>query len=75
MLRVLDTLSKPTIARAHGAALAGGTGLVAICDIAIATPQASFGTTEVRIGLIPATISPYVIRALGARASQRYFLT
>lgn len=75
MLRVLDTLSKPTIARVHGAALAGGTGLVAACDIAIATPQASFGTTEVRIGLIPATISPYVIRAIGIRAAQRYFLT
>lgn len=75
MLRVLATLSKPTIARVHGAALAGGTGLVAACDIAVATPQASFGTTEVRIGLVPATISPYVIRALGQRAAQRYFLT
>jgi methylglutaconyl-CoA hydratase len=75
MLRVLASLSKPTIARVHGAALAGGTGLVAACDIAVATPQASFGTTEVRIGLVPATISPYVIRALGQRAAQRYFLT
>lgn len=75
MLRTLATLSKPTIARVHGAALAGGTGLVAACDIAIATPHASFGTTEVRLGPVPATIGPYVIRAIGARAAQRYFLT
>ena len=75
MLATLAGLSKPTIARVHGAALAGGTGLVAACDIAIATPEARFGTTEVRLGLIPATISPYVIRAIGARAAQRYFLT
>lgn len=75
MLRVLDSLSKPTIARVHGAAIAGGTGLVAACDIAIGTTQASFGTTEVRIGLIPATIGPYVIAAIGARAARRYFLT
>ncbi|WP_020648661.1 enoyl-CoA hydratase/isomerase family protein [Solimonas variicoloris] len=75
MLRTLATLGKPTIARVHGAALAGGTGLVAACDIAVATPNASFGTTEVRLGLIPATISPYLIRAIGARAAQRYFLT
>lgn len=75
MLRVLDSLSKSTIARVHGAAIAGGTGLVAACDIAIGTTQASFGTTEVRIGLIPATIGPYVIAAIGARAARRYFLT
>jgi len=75
LLHTLSTLNKPTIARVHGAALAGGTGLVAACDIAIAVPQASFGTTEVRLGLIPATIAPYVIRAIGARAAQRYFLT
>ena len=75
VLRTLATLSKPTIARVHGAALAGGTGLVAACDIAVASSQASFGTTEVRLGLVPATISPYVIRAIGARAAQRYFLT
>ncbi|MFT4256233.1 MAG: enoyl-CoA hydratase/isomerase family protein [Pseudoxanthomonas sp.] len=75
MLRTLATLSKPTIARVHGAALAGATGLVSACDIAIAVPEAKFGTTEVRLGLIPATISPYVIRAIGARAAQRYFLT
>lgn len=75
MLRTLATLSKPTIARVHGAALAGGTGLVAACDIAVAAPEASFGTTEVRLGLIPATIGPYVVRTIGARAAQRYFLT
>lgn len=75
MLRTLATLSKPTIARVHGAALAGGTGLVAACDIAIATPRARFGTTEVRLGLVPATIGPYVIRAIGRRAAQRYFLS
>jgi methylglutaconyl-CoA hydratase len=75
MLSALAQCTKPTIARVHGAALAGGTGLVAACDIAIATPNATFGTTEVRLGLIPATISPYVIRAIGARAAQRYFLT
>ena len=75
MLRTLADLSKPTVARVHGAALAGGTGLVAACDIVLATPEATFGTTEVRLGLIPATIGPYVIRAIGARAAQRYFLT
>lgn len=75
MLRTLATLSKPTLARVHGAALAGGTGLVAACDIVVATPNASFGTTEVRLGLVPATIGPYVIRAIGVRAAQRYFLT
>lgn len=75
MLRTLANLSKPTLARVHGSALAGGTGLVAACDIAIATPEAKFGTTEVRLGLVPATISPYVIRAIGARAAQRYFVT
>jgi len=75
MLHTLAYLSKPTIARVHGAALAGGAGLVAACDIAVATPQARFGVTEVRLGLIPATISPYLIRAIGARAAQRWILT
>lgn len=75
MLELLYRMRKPTIARVHGAALAGGMGLVAACDVAIATPAARFGMTEVRIGLIPATVSPYVIRAIGARAAQRYFLT
>lgn len=75
MYRSLAQLSKPTVARVHGAALGGGAGLVAACDMALATPHASFGTTEVRIGLIPATISPYVIAAIGDRAAHRYFLT
>jgi methylglutaconyl-CoA hydratase len=75
MYRTLAQLSKPSIARVHGAALGGGAGLVAACDMALATPLASFGTTEVRMGLIPATISPYVIAAIGARAAHRYFLT
>ncbi|WDS36924.1 enoyl-CoA hydratase/isomerase family protein [Pseudoxanthomonas sp.] len=75
MLGALYRLRKPTIARVHGAALAGGTGLASACDIAVATPAASFGTTEVRIGLLPATIAPYVIRAMGERAARRYFLS
>lgn len=75
MLRVLSLMSKPTIARVHGTAMAGGTGIVAACDIAVANTDASFGTSEVRFGLLPATISPYVIRAIGVRAAQRYFLT
>lgn len=74
-LRALATFPKPTIARVQGAALGGGTGLVAACDLAVATSEASFGTTEVRLGLIPATISPYVLAAIGARAARRYFLT
>jgi methylglutaconyl-CoA hydratase len=75
MFRALAQLSKPTIARVHGVALGGGLGLVAACDMALATPNASFGTTEVRLGLIPATIGPYVIAAIGARAAHRYFLS
>ena len=75
MLKTLDRLSKPTVARVHGPAFAGGTGLVAACDIAIGAPEAVFALTEVKIGLSPATISPYVIRAMGERAARRYFLT
>jgi methylglutaconyl-CoA hydratase len=75
MLHVLATLTKPTIARVQGAALGGGTGLVAACDIAVATTEARFGTTEVRLGLIPATISPYVIGAIGPRAARHLFLS
>ena len=68
MLATLDGIDKPTIARVHGPAFAGGTGLVAACDIAVGTPEA-------KLGLSPATISPYVMRAIGARAASRYFLT
>ena len=75
MLKTLDRLSKPTVARVHGPAFAGGTGLVAACDIAVGSTQAIFALTEVKIGLSPATISPYVIRAIGERAAKRYFLT
>jgi methylglutaconyl-CoA hydratase len=75
MLKTLDTLSKPTIARVHGAAYGGGVGLVACCDIAIAVQEATFSLSETKLGLIPATISPYVIEAMGARMARRYFLT
>jgi methylglutaconyl-CoA hydratase len=75
MLKTLDQLSKPTIARVHGPAYAGGVGLVAACDIAIGSHDAEFCLTEVKLGLSPATISPYVIRAMGARLARRYFLT
>lgn len=75
MLATLDGLDKPTIARVHGPAFAGGTGLVAACDIAVGTPEAKFCFSEAKLGLSPATISPYVMRAIGARAASRYFLT
>jgi methylglutaconyl-CoA hydratase len=75
MLRTLDCMSKPTIARVHGPAYAGGVGLVAACDIAIGSHEAEFCLTEVKLGLSPATISPYVVRAMGARLARRYFLT
>ena len=70
-----DGLDKPTIARVHGPAFAGGTGLVAACDIAVGTPEAKFCFSEAKLGLSPATISPYVMRAIGARAASRYFLS
>jgi len=75
MLRALHALSKPTIARVHGAAYGGGVGLIAAADIAIAVPEATFALTEAKLGLIPATIGPYVIEAIGARQARRYFLT
>ena len=75
MLRTIYECLKPTIARVQGDAYAGGTGLVAACDIAISVDTANYCLSEVRLGLIPATISPYVIRAMGARAAHRYFLT
>ncbi len=75
MLHTLYTLKKPTIARVHGHAYAGGMGLVAACDIAVAAVEAEFCLSEVKIGLIPATIGPYVVAALGARAANRYMLT
>jgi len=75
MLAALDRLAKPTIARVHGAAYGGGVGLVACCDIAIAAEEATFALSEARLGLIPATIGPYVVAAIGRRAARRYFLT
>jgi methylglutaconyl-CoA hydratase len=75
MLATLDRLPQPTIARVHGPAFAGGTGLVAACDIAVGTPEAKFCFSEAKLGLSPATISPYVMRAIGERMARRYFLT
>lgn len=75
LLQLLNFMPKPTIAAVQGAALGGGVGLVAACDIVVASPVAIFGLTEVRIGLIPAVISPYVVQAIGERAARRYFLT
>lgn len=75
MLRTLNELPKPTIAIIHGHCFAGAVGLVAACDIAIAADGVQFALTEVRLGLIPATIGPYVVAAMGARACRRYFLT
>ena len=75
LMRTLDELPKPTIARVHGAAFGGGVGLVACCDIAIAAEGARFGLTESRLGLLPAVISPYVIAAIGPRQARRWFAT
>jgi methylglutaconyl-CoA hydratase len=75
MLKTLDRMAKPTIARVHGPAFAGGVGLVAACDIAIGTPEAKFCLSEAKLGLSPATISPYVVRAMGERMARRYFLS
>ncbi len=75
MLRVVYACPKPTIAKVQGDVYAGGTGLVAACDIAVSVDSAGYCLSEVRLGLIPATISPYVIRAMGTRAAHRYFLT
>lgn len=73
LMRTLDELPRPTVARVHGAAFGGGVGLVACCDIAIGVPEAKFGLTESRLGLLPAVISPYVIEAIGARQARRWF--
>ena len=75
LMRTLDELPKPTVARVQGAAFGGGVGLVACCDIAIASASARFGLTESRLGLLPAVISPYVIEAIGAREARRWFAT
>ena len=75
MLHRLNYLPFPTIARVQGAAMGGGAGLVCCCDMAIASSTASFAFSEARLGLIPATISPYVLQSIGAQAARRYFLT
>jgi|ERR1035441_8697141 methylglutaconyl-CoA hydratase len=75
MFRVIASSPKPTIARVNGAAIGGGFGLVSACDIAIASTTAFFAMSEVRLGLIPATIAPYVIRSIGPRCARRLFQT
>jgi methylglutaconyl-CoA hydratase len=75
LLHTLSEMAKPTVARVSGSAFGGGVGLVAACDIAIAANGARFSLSEVRLGLIPAVISPFVIAAIGERQARRYFLT
>ena len=73
LMRTLNFLSKPTIARVNGSAYGGGVGLVACCDVAIGVEDAKFSLSEARLGLVPAVISPYVVAAIGARQARRYF--
>ncbi|MBB4286793.1 enoyl-CoA hydratase/isomerase family protein [Roseospira goensis] len=75
MLEAIDRCPKPVIALVQGAAFGGGVGLVAACDIAIGTADATFALSEVKLGIIPAVISPYVLAAIGPRAARRYMLT
>jgi methylglutaconyl-CoA hydratase len=75
LMRDINFFPKPTIALVQGAAFGGAVGLIACCDIALATPRASFCLSEVKIGLMPAVISPYVVAAMGERQARRYFLT
>jgi methylglutaconyl-CoA hydratase len=75
LVRTLQFLPKPTVARVNGAAYGGGVGLIAACDIAIGAEGARFGLTEVKLGLVPAVISPYVVAAIGVRQARRLFLT
>lgn len=75
MLQTLNTLPKPTLALVHGQAHGGGVGLIACCDIAIAADSAVFSLAEVKVGLLPAVVAPFVVQAIGARAARRYFLT
>jgi len=75
MFRAIDNCSKPVIAKIHGAALGGGSGLAAVCDIAVAADDAVFGFTEVKLGIIPAVISPFVLAKIGASQARALFLT
>ena len=75
LMRTLDSFPKPTVARVNGSAYGGGVGLVACCDIAIGIPDAKFSLSEVKLGLVPAVISPYVVAAVGVRQARRLFLS
>ena len=75
LMKAVDTCPKPTLARIQGSAFGGAIGLIACSDIAVAVPEAKFALSEVRLGLIPATIGPYVVRAVGARVARRLFVT
>lgn len=75
LFRVIDATPKPVVGRIHGAALGGGTGLTAVCDVALAAEGTLFGTTEVRLGILPAVISPYVVRKIGETNARVWFLT
>lgn len=75
LMRTLNELPKPTVALVQGPAYGGGVGLVACCDIAIAVEEAKFSLSEVKLGLIPAVISPYVVAKIGESAARRYFVT
>jgi methylglutaconyl-CoA hydratase len=75
MLERIDTLSRPVIGRVHGGAFGGGVGMAAVCDIVVAADTATFGLTEVKLGILPAVISPYVIRKIGVSAARELFLT
>jgi methylglutaconyl-CoA hydratase len=75
MLKTLNEMPLPTVAKVQGPAFGGALGLISCCDIAIASTEASFAFSEVKIGLIPATISPYIIKSMGSRAARRYFMT
>ena len=75
LFRAINEFPKPTIARVQGAAMGGGVGLVCCCDIAVGTPKARVATSEIKIGMLPATISPYLVRSIGEKAARRFFLT
>jgi methylglutaconyl-CoA hydratase len=75
MFRRIDACPKPVVGRVQGAALGGGAGLVAVCDVAVAAQDALLGTTEVRLGIVPAVISPFVVRKVGESHARRWFLT
>ena len=75
LMKTLNFLPKPTIARVQGAAMGGGVGLVSCCDFAIGTPDTRLALTEVKLGMVPATISPYVVKTIGEKAARRLFMS